>query len=301
MNFTFFLSIGSSNFEEMLLFSTNYSLSKLAEIIEEFLVKTHCNSWLRNQTKELDEEKLKILKLADSFDLGELRRGLLSESNIIQIELTTSKEFQNLINPSKFEILKNTFKQLKSKHQNKFNNEELQQAELHTVLNFFDLLINENRSVDLAVKGRPIEENKPILERNFYEFLHPKSTPGEVVINVESGTKQLYVDSFTLTQNSAVLKDMLKENCNPKANGKILDLPQKSLNDMAQFISYLKNPINLPGTNLQFIFKPIRSHYRCRLASLVSITERETGVGKLGWHGSSTGFDRKNVFFSYFA
>ena len=29
-----------------------------------------------------------------------------------------------------------------------------------------------------------------------------------------------------------------------------------------------------------------------RLASLVGITERETGVGKLGWHGSSTGFDR---------
>ena len=26
-----------------------------------------------------------------------------------------------------------------------------------------------------------------------------------------------------------------------------------------------------------------------RLASLVGITERETGVGKLGWHGNSTG------------
>ena len=39
-----------------------------------------------------------------------------------------------------------------------------------------------------------------------------------------------------------------------------------------------------------------------RLASLVGITERETGVGKLGWHGNSTGFDRKNnSFFSYFA
>ena len=30
-----------------------------------------------------------------------------------------------------------------------------------------------------------------------------------------------------------------------------------------------------------------------RLASLVGITERETGVGKLGWHGNSTVFDRK--------
>ena len=34
-----------------------------------------------------------------------------------------------------------------------------------------------------------------------------------------------------------------------------------------------------------------------RLASLVGITERETGVGKLGWHGNSTGFDRKNIVF----
>ena len=40
-----------------------------------------------------------------------------------------------------------------------------------------------------------------------------------------------------------------------------------------------------------------------RLASLASITERETGAGKLGWHGNSTGFDRKIIllFFSYFA
>ena len=34
-----------------------------------------------------------------------------------------------------------------------------------------------------------------------------------------------------------------------------------------------------------------------RLASLVVIKERETGVGKLGWHGNSTGFDRKNIYF----
>ena len=32
-----------------------------------------------------------------------------------------------------------------------------------------------------------------------------------------------------------------------------------------------------------------------RIASLVGITEREMGVGKLGWHGNSMGFDRKNT------
>ena len=31
-----------------------------------------------------------------------------------------------------------------------------------------------------------------------------------------------------------------------------------------------------------------------RLASLVDMTERETGAGKLGWHGNYTVFDRKN-------
>ena len=33
---------------------------------------------------------------------------------------------------------------------------------------------------------------------------------------------------------------------------------------------------------------------------MVGITERESEVGKLGWHGNFTGFDRKNnkhVFF----
>ena len=36
-----------------------------------------------------------------------------------------------------------------------------------------------------------------------------------------------------------------------------------------------------------------------RVASLVGITERETGVGKLGWHGNSTRFDRKNICFFF--
>ena len=34
-----------------------------------------------------------------------------------------------------------------------------------------------------------------------------------------------------------------------------------------------------------------------RLESLVGITERGKGLGKLGWHGNSTGFDRKNICF----
>ena len=247
MNFTFFYTIGSSNFEEMLLFSTDYSLSKLTEIIEKFLVKIHCNVMKINQINYLNEVELKILKLADCFNLGELRRGLLRENNLILIKLTTSKEFQNLLNPSKFEILKNTFRYFKSEGSHNFFDKELQRAELHTVLNFFDLLINENRSVDFSVKRRPIEVDESILQKKFHEFLHPKNIPGEVVINVESGTKQLYVDFFTLAQNSPVLKEILKENCNPKAVQKILDFPQKNLYNMAQFISYLKNPLNFPG------------------------------------------------------
>ena len=244
----------------MLLFSTNYSLLKLTEIIQKFLVKTHCNGWLMIGTKELDEEKLKILKLGDSFFLGELRRGLLNKSNIILSTLTSSKEFQSLINPSKFEILKNTFlaRFLQNNTEENIHKQQLQLTELRTIMNFFDLLINENRSVDFAVKGRPIEVNEAVLERNFFEFFHSKNTPGEVVINVESGTKQLYIDSFTLTQNSPVLKKMLKENCNPKADGKILDLPQKNLRDMAQFIYYLKNPIDFPGMIFILELNPCR-------------------------------------------
>ena len=38
-----------------------------------------------------------------------------------------------------------------------------------------------------------------------------------------------------------------------------------------------------------------------RLASLVSITKRETGVGKLGWQGNSTGKEKigKKTFFLF--
>ena len=34
----------------------------------------------------------------------------------------------------------------------------------------------------------------------------------------------------------------------------------------------------------------------CELHSLVIITERESGVGKLGWHQNFTGFDRTYCF-----
>ena len=34
------------------------------------------------------------------------------------------------------------------------------------------------------------------------------------------------------------------------------------------------------------------------LASLISIIERESGVGKLGWHGNSKGFYNRKRFFS---
>ena len=47
----------------------------------------------------------------------------------------------------------------------------------------------------------------------------------------------------------------------------------------------------------------VRYRRQTRLANLVGITERETGVRKLGWHGNSTGFDRKkkHFFFLFYA
>ena len=40
--------------------------------------------------------------------------------------------------------------------------------------------------------------------------------------------------------------------------------------------------------------------WKTRLASLVGITERETGVGKIGWNGNSTDLTEK-IIFLYFA
>ena len=49
------------------------------------------------------------------------------------------------------------------------------------------------------------------------------------------------------------------------------------------------------------IQKTVRKLFLCvlvkyRLASLVGITERESRVGKLGWHKNFTVFDRKIIF-----
>ena len=53
--------------------------------------------------------------------------------------------------------------------------------------------------------------------------------------------------------------------------------------------------------NATFLFEYFNLKVMCqfffRLASLVGITERETGVGKLGWHRNSAEFDRKYFVF----
>ena len=53
----------------------------------------------------------------------------------------------------------------------------------------------------------------------------------------------------------------------------------------------------LPKTNIGGNGNCSRFLPHHRLASLVGITEREKKVGKLGWHGNSTGFNRKNIYF----
>ena len=45
--------------------------------------------------------------------------------------------------------------------------------------------------------------------------------------------------------------------------------------------------------NFSFLFYSFQNNNFGRLASLVGNMERETGVGKLGWYGNSTGFDRE--------
>ena len=242
------LFIDSSDFDELLLFATDHNLLNFKDDVEKFLIETHT---VYKNTLLFNNEKLKILKIADNFGLAELRRGLLRKENIILSSATKNKEFQNLINRSRFEILKNTFLA-----RFKLNSKEstLKKAELHLILNFFDLLINENRTVDFAVKNCPIRRNESFLQ-DVYLLFQPKNTSNEVVVNVEGGSRKFYVDSFTLTQNSPVLKNMLK-----KGDSKIeiiLELPQKNLNDMIQFVSFLKNPKDIAGI---YIFFTIELH-----------------------------------------
>ena len=208
---------------------------------------------------EFDKKKLNVLKLADNYGLIKLRRGLLRGVNIIKSEITRSNEFLNLAQSSRFEILKNTFisQFIRNKSFSREEGKDLTLVELRVILNFLGLLIHENRTVDLAVKEsqmEPFEEvNSP---QECIQMLSSEQDINEVILNVGHGKKQLYVDRFTLTQNSPVLKEMLNKD-SKGVQKKSLDFPQRSQFDMIQFISFLKKPKDIKGKILFGIF----SHY----------------------------------------
>ena len=105
-------------------------------------------------------------------------------------------------------------------------------------MNFLGLLIKENRTVDFAVKEIQMELSEDVNSPQI-RLLSPKKTPDEIILNVEHGKKQLYVDCFTLEQNSPVLKEMLNKDSKGEQK-KSLDFPHRSQFDMIQFISFLK-------------------------------------------------------------
>ena len=236
-------TLGSSDFNELLWIATDFNLIEFKNDVERFLIETNtCQLMFK-----FDKNKLTVLKLADNYGLNELRSSLLGEENIILSNVTQSVEFLNLTNSSKFEILKSTF--IKRFKESSFAgvSKELALVDLKFILNFLGLIIHENRTVDLAVKnnqpGLFEDINSP---KECIQMLQSKEqSPNEIVLNVEHGKKQLYVDCFTLTQNSPVLKELLKKNS--KEEKKSLDFPQRSVSDMIQFIAFLKETKNIKG------------------------------------------------------
>ena len=237
-----------SDFNELLWIATKFDLVKIKDAVELFLIETN-NVYVEFK---FDEKKLNVLKLADNYGLSGLRRGLLRKENTIKTSVTRTKEFLNLTHSSRFEILKNTFIARYNNNSSLVSSsKELGLVELWVVLNCFDLLIHENRTTEFGVMKNQATNNidTTILEQS-YEFLYPKQCSDEIVLNVENGKKQIYVDCFTLEQNSPVLKEMLKKDSKGEQK-KSLDFSQRSQFDMIQFISFLKKPKNIKSISFQ--------------------------------------------------
>ena len=129
------------------------------------------------------------------------------------------------------EIMKNSV--LKDYH-SKFKNGY---TDVCMIFNFLELILHEDRVVDLSVKKDYLEPLKPTnISIDLESISCPKESPNCVTLVVEE--KEIHVNSFLLTSNSPVFKAMLNSTFKEGRNRKI-ELPGKKFTNVIYLLKYL--------------------------------------------------------------
>lgn len=189
---------------------------------------------------------LKILRLADQFELNSLRKRLLELGFIVPSfkDVCTNKDFQLLHDETKYELIMKAIRSLLPKESVQLNSSSVDATnpEGMILLSFFDILFYEGRTNDFSVARtfHRTEFDKTTKKRKVHNpFGIPDSNSHRII---EVGCYQLHVTASILSQNSPVFDRMLNGNFK-ETNQKVIrieDVPDKIIRLFQYFYHYFQ-------------------------------------------------------------
>ena len=178
-----------------------------------------------------------------------LRVKLLRNNPWIKdVALLTTPKFEQMSRSNRYELWKNTvicnFNKLCSTQN---------EVELLTIFNYFDLLIYQDRIVDLCPGIDFLEPLNFVYDKNDIEKITcAEDFVDRATLIIED--KRIHVKSFILTDNSPVFKTMFHSISFKEGQTKTIELPGKSLDEIVYFIKHVQYP------NLYIDGKYLMSH-----------------------------------------
>ena len=159
-----------------------------------------------------------------------------------KFDLLKDPTFMQLDKQMRYGIIKNTINRHRSKKlQSDLN---IESVELQIILNFFDLIVYDGRTVELAPR-KSLKQPNPL--KSFDDSLNgngliycDEDSKDCVTLVVEE--KEIHVNSFLLTNNSPVFKSMLKSTSFKEGQSKRIELPGKNYSEFLFFLGYLQSP-----------------------------------------------------------
>eukprot|EP00111_Clytia_hemisphaerica_P015762 TCONS_00046536-protein len=223
-----------SPFEELLTLCDEWNLLAFRTSIEEYFIEHHqygCNYF----DGDVGPEHIKLFYILEKFNFGNIINMFVEDCCISDDVIKNYKEcgLEKLSKELQYEMLKVEILDMLEVKSNR--------SELHTILNFFNFLVHEDRVVDQYAKNG----YKKQIEYGIYEEIKQSDFEekrfGADVTIIVSDTK-LYVNSQILMDNSPVFKRRL-ENLGDKEL--VLELPWKNTKEVVLFFTFLTKPCKI--------------------------------------------------------
>ena len=225
-------------------------------MLESFLINDHENGFYKSyliSSKDIQSKYKDILLLAEKYNLRKLYALFMDEKPWLgdggEKLIKNNKFFQQFSGKTRYEIMRNS---IIHKYRIKKSADDVGSVELSIIFNFFDLILYENRTVDLSAKkvfddiweydnDSPNHNGGRRIPEEFTEKNEDGDDHHSYVIFVVEG-KRLYVDPFLVYDNSRILTNMLRT-VSKEGENVVLELPGKMIVDVVTLLKFLKNPL----------------------------------------------------------